>query len=201
MKFKNHLRGWITSSALSVFWLYQLSYVEMWTNECLIFWWLIILFSIMNDLDSVHSKIWKLLLPISILFHWLSILLYKIFYSKSYKTRKRLINENFKKEAWFFSRISWSYKKASKKQLFNVTHRMYFHTELWILTFLWIAYFIDINYLDFNNLYYFAITIWYLTHLLLDWIHGKLPIFLTIRIIYMILWKRKEVYWLNKRIW
>jgi len=160
-----------------------------------------VLASISNDIDNMHSTIWKILFPISIVFHLLSYILYRIFYNKSYSARHRMIKESVTSKNSFLANLFGISFFEYTSTTFAVVHRMLFHSEIWLIILLYCANLIDTTYYNFSDIYYIAIIGWYLTHLLLDYIHWKIPIFLTLRLIFMIFWIKKEVIWLNWRIW
>lgn len=137
--------------------------------------------NIVNDLDNPKSLIGKAFIFISVPAWLISVLIYSIFYSKSFKG----INRAF---GWgIFSIFNTA----------NVAHRILFHNEigyfLILFGFSYLMSKMSVEPAIFVSIL-MGFTGWYMTHIACDAISWKVPLPLTLRILIILTGWRKETF-------
>lgn len=150
---------------------------------------IVYLFSnLLNDLDNPKSKIGRLFFFISIPAWVLSVILYRILYPKSFN--------------WIYNSFGWGLWWWLKTT--SVVHRVVFHSEIWLafLLFFTLIWSIMIGLSDITRFTLLAwITLGYLTHIVCDAISWKVPYPITVRLVFIALWIKKETFGLKLSIW
>jgi hypothetical protein len=140
--------------------------------------------NIVNDLDNPKSLIGRIFFFISYPAWIISIITYKMLYPNSWRGIWNTVG------GWL----------SGLAKQFAVTHRVLFHTEIWLIllvitqTYLLSALSINNDFIAIANV---GLTFWYITHILCDALSGKVPLPITIRLLFIVIWYRKETFWLS----